>query len=161
MKIVNKTTFEHGVPPGFTRCGLKRIRRLTRLKRLTRLRGLKRLNRQKSSAGSNSKWIQVTIMWLLSISMAFSWCWFDKNRTFFTIVFGPLNIYPSFFGQNFGLKFFMLKIIRNDFRQKKNLVQNLSKKWEVKMSDHFFDISRTKNCFWSKNIFEQIRWFPA
>ena len=63
------------------------------------------------SAGSNSKWVQVAIMCLLSIAMAFIWCWFDKNRTFFTIVFGPLKIYPSFFGQNFRLKFFMLEII--------------------------------------------------
>ena len=50
-------------------------------------------------------------MWLLSIAMAFISCWFDKNRTFFTIVFGPLNIYPSFFGQNFRLKCFVLEII--------------------------------------------------
>ena len=52
------------------------------------------------SAGSRWKWIQVAIMWLLSIAMAFISCWFDKNRTFFTIVFGPLKIYPSIFGQN-------------------------------------------------------------
>ena len=46
------------------------------------------------------------MMCLLSIEMAVISCWFDKNRTFFTMVFGPLKIYLSFFGQNFGQKFF-------------------------------------------------------
>ena len=44
--------------------------------------------------------------------MAVISCWFDKNRTFFTMVFGPLKIYLSFFGQNFGQKFFMLETIQ-------------------------------------------------